>query len=90
MKTGNRKLLDGFHTNDQMLWVRVTMFVISSFESVEFYHKIDQLFTSEQHLFSLITIGLHVSTVILSSSGPSQSCKSQGAVRTLGSQMCLH
>ena len=31
----------------------------------------DQLFTSAQHLFSLITIGLHVSTVIQSSSGPS-------------------
>ena len=30
------------------------------------------VFTSAQHLFSLITIGLHVSTVIQSSSGPSQ------------------
>jgi len=35
-------------------------------------HKIDQIFTSAQHLFSLIRIGLHVSTVIQSSSGPSQ------------------
>ena len=47
-------------------------------------------FTSAQYLFSLVTIGLHVSTVIQSSSGPSRSCKSEGAVRTLGSQMCLH
>ena len=34
--------------------------------------QIDQFFTSAQHLFSLITIGLHVSTLIQSSSGPSQ------------------
>ena len=46
------------------------------------------VFTSAQHLFLLITIGLHVSTVIQSSSGPSHSCKLQEAVRTFGIPMC--
>ena len=37
-----------------------------------FSHLNRSVFTSAQHLFLLITIGLHVSTVIQSSSGPSQ------------------
>jgi len=42
------------------------------------------VFTSAQHLFVLITIGLHVSTVIQSSSGPSQRLQVTGSCAYIG------